>query len=114
MSTPRSARIPSSIHDAKALIPGGGEIQVIGKIATDQQLKRPVHRRFFRSGRQPSLCPPIGMSEEKLPGISFIPEISIGLNTGKSPASLKIAGAAFDMTNLFVDSSPTCEIRRTE
>lgn len=88
------------IRDAKALIPGGGELQMIGKVSTE----RPLNAQFtfdFSDLQTSQLLPHDWHLGGKAAGHLVYTGDLDRFEHGSVIGSVKITGAAFDMTNLF-------------
>jgi hypothetical protein len=88
------------IRDAKALIPGGGELQVVGKISTE----RPLNAQFtldFSELEANQVLPVEWHLGGKISGHLVYTGDLDRFEHGAVAGTVKIAGAAFDMTNLF-------------
>ena len=89
------------IRDAKALVPGGGEIQSVGKVSMGQQLNAQFTVDFSNLDANQALP-----AEWRFGGKSSGHLVYTGdldrFEHGEVTGSIKIAGAAIDMTNLFV------------
>jgi hypothetical protein len=88
------------IRDAKALVPGGGELQMAGKIS----IGRPLNAQFtfdFAELEANQVLPPDWHLGGKVSGhLAYTGDLN-RFEHGTITGSVKIAGAAFDMTNLF-------------
>ena len=89
------------IEDAKALIPGGGEVQVVGKISTDRQLKAEFTADFSDLDVNQALPADWHVGGKASGHLVYTGDLN-RFEHGEVTGTLKIAGAAIDMTNLFV------------
>ncbi len=89
------------IRDAKALIPGGGQVQLIGKVSTGRQLNAQFTADFSDLDANQVLP-----AEWRIGGRASGHLVYTGdldqFEHGEVTGSVKIAGASIDMTNLFV------------
>ena len=88
------------IRDVKALVPGGGELQIVGKVSTG----RPLNAQFtFDFSNLPAnqVLPPDWHLGGKVSGHLVYTGDLDRFEHGAVIGSVKITGAAFDMTNLF-------------
>jgi hypothetical protein len=88
------------IRDAKALIPGGGELQIVGKISTE----RPLNAQFtfdFSDLQANQVLPPDWHLGGKVSGHLVYTGALDRFEHGGVTGSVKITGAAFDMANFF-------------
>jgi hypothetical protein len=88
------------IRDATALIPGGGEIQLSGKIATDHQLNAQFTCDFSEVNTTEALPAEWHVGGKASGHLVYNGDLD-RFEHGEVVGSIKIAGAAFDMTNLF-------------
>ena len=89
------------IRQAKTLVLGGGEIQVVGEVSTRQSL--PARLTADYSGLEATqILPPEWQIGGKTSGHLVYTGDLDRLEQGEVVGSIKIAGAAIDMTNLFV------------
>lgn len=88
------------IHDAKALVPGGGEIQVTGKVATGQQLNAQFTADFSELEAVQAFPAEWHLGGKASGHLVYIGDLD-RFEHGEVTGSIKITGAAFDMTNLF-------------
>jgi hypothetical protein len=88
------------IRDAKALVPGGGEIQLTGKVATGQQLNAQFTADFSELDAVQALPAEWHLGGKASGHLVYIGDLD-RFEHGEVTGSIKITGAAFDMTNLF-------------
>jgi hypothetical protein len=89
------------IRDAKALVPGGGEIQVAGTVATGRQLNAQFTADFSELDANQALPPEWHIGGKASGHLVYTGDLD-RFEHGEITGFIKIAGAAFDMTNLFV------------
>jgi hypothetical protein len=88
------------IHDAKTLVPGGGEIQIAGKVSTGRQLNAQFTSDFSELDINQVLPAEWHIGGRASGHLVYTGDLD-QFEQGKVTGSVKIAGAAFDMTNLF-------------
>jgi hypothetical protein len=88
------------IHNAKALIPGGGEIQLTGKVSTGGQLNAQFTTDFSELDATQALPAEWHLGGKASGHLVYMGDLN-RFEHGEVSGSIKITGAAFDMTNLF-------------
>jgi hypothetical protein len=88
------------IRDAKALIPGGGEIQLTGKISKGKQLNALFTVDFSELDAVQALPAEWHLGGKASGHLVYAGDLD-RFEHGEVTGSIKIAGAAFDLTNLF-------------
>jgi hypothetical protein len=88
------------IRSAKALIPGGGEIQLTGKVSTGGQLNAQFTTDFSELDTIQALPADWHIGGKASGHLVYIGDLD-RFEHGEVDGSIKITGAAFDMTNLF-------------
>ncbi|MBV9105887.1 MAG: hypothetical protein JO313_07660 [Verrucomicrobia bacterium] len=90
-----------AIREAKALVPGGGEIQLAGKVFTGRQLNAEFAADFSNLDANQALPPEWHIGGKSSGHLVYAGDLD-RFEHGQVTGSIKIAGAAIDMTNLFV------------
>jgi hypothetical protein len=88
------------IRDAKALIPGGGEIQLTGKVSTGRQLNAQFTADFSELDAIQALPAEWHIGGKASGHLVYTGDLD-RFEHGEVTGTIKITGAAFDMTNLF-------------
>jgi hypothetical protein len=88
------------IRDAKARIPGGGEIQLTGKISTGHQLNAQFTADFSELDTIQALPADWHIGGKASGHLVYVGDLD-RFEHGEVTGSIKITGAAFDMANLF-------------
>jgi hypothetical protein len=89
------------IRDAKALIPGGGEIRLAGKVSTGRGLNAELTTDFAELEANQALPAEWHMGGKASGHLVYTGDLD-RFEHGEVTGSVKITGAAFDMTNVFV------------
>jgi hypothetical protein len=89
------------IRDANALIPGGGEIKLAGKISTGRGLNAQFTADFAELEANQALPAEWHMGGKASGHLVYTGDLD-RFEHGEVTGSVKITGAAFDMTNVFV------------
>ena len=88
------------IRDAKAMIPGGGEIQLAGKVSTGRQLNAQFTTDFSELDAIQALPAEWHIGGKASGHLVYTGDLD-RFEHGEVTGTMKITGAAFDMTNLF-------------
>ncbi len=89
------------IRDAKALLPGGGEVQLVGKVSTDRQLNAQFTADFSELDANQVLPAEWRVGGRASGHLVYTGDLD-RFEHGEVTGSIKIAGASIDLTNLFV------------
>ena len=89
------------IHEAKGLLPGGGEVQVVGKVSRGRQLNAQFTCDFSELDANQVLPVDWHVGGKASGHLVYAGDLD-RFEHGEVTGAVKIAGAAFDMTNLFV------------
>jgi hypothetical protein len=89
-----------SIREAKALLPGGGGIQVTGQLSTAQQLSAQLTADFSDLDANEVLPTDWHIGGKASGHLVYTGDLD-RFEHGEVTGSIKIAGATFDMTNVF-------------
>lgn len=89
------------IRDAKTLMPGGGEIHLAGKVATGGQLNAQFTADFSELDANQALPADWHIGGKTSGHLVYTGDLD-QFEQGEVTGSIKITGAAFDMTNVFV------------
>lgn len=89
------------IRDAKALTPGGGEIQLTGKISKGEQLNAQFTVDFSELDANQVLPAEWHLGGKASGNLVYTGDLD-RFEQGEVTGSVKLTGAAFDMTNVFV------------
>ncbi len=89
------------INEAKGLLPGGGEVQVVGKVSRGKQLTAQFTSDFSDLDANQVLPVDWHVGGKASGHLVYTGDLD-RFEHGEIMGSVKIAGAAFDMTNLFV------------
>jgi hypothetical protein len=88
------------IRDAKAVIPGGGEIKLTGKVSTGRQLNAQFTADFSELDAIQALPAEWRIGGKASGHLVYTGDLD-RFEHGEITGTVKITGAAFDMTNLF-------------
>jgi hypothetical protein len=89
------------IRQAKALVPGGGEIQLVGKVSTGRQLSAEFTADFSDLDVNQALPPEWHIGGKSSGHLVYTGDLD-RFEHGEVTGSIKIVGGAIDMTKLFV------------
>ncbi len=89
-----------SILDAKTTVAGGGEIAITGKISTEKQLNTELNFEFSNLELNPLLPAEWRIGGKASGHLTYTGDLD-RFEHGEVAGSVKIAGAMFDMTNIF-------------